>query len=157
MANPNSPYGFQWKKNEVAGACITRRFKTLSNTTLSIGDPVISTGGYLKLAGVTSTALFGVCIEAVTGVAATRKSVLIIPAIKTYVWSAQTKTTTVISQGNMNKPFGIQGTTTGKLGLNPGNTTSTCRIIGLLPTSAFGTYAELLFKIAKTSYEGTLS
>jgi hypothetical protein len=109
--------------------------------------------GLVKLAGVTSTALFGVSLESVTGVAATKKSALIIPSLRDYLWAAQNKSNVNITAGYLGKNFGIAGTTNGKIGLSSTATTSVCKIVGLKPGSAWGTYAELLFVIIK-GYQG---
>jgi hypothetical protein len=157
MANPNSPYGLQWQKNQAAGAAaITKRFITGSNATLAVGDPVVLATGTtngIKLAGVTSTGLFGVSLESVTGAAGVKKSALIIPALKDYLWCGQVKSATNITAGYIGKKFGIAGTTNGKIGLSATATTSGAQIVGLKPTSAFGTYAELLFVIAKSTWQ----
>lgn len=155
MANTLSPYSFQFYGSISGQAAIAARGKTLSNVTLKVGDPIVRTGGYIKLAGTTSTALFGVAIEAVTGVAATRNSVAYIPAAKDYIWSAQVKSTCNITQGHLSKKLGIAGTTNGKIGISTTATTSTLQIVGLKGSSALSTYAELLFVICKSSFENT--
>jgi hypothetical protein len=154
MANVNSPYGFQIQRNQAAGAAyVTQRYVTSSNATLSVGDPVVVASGLVKLAGVTSTALFGVSLESVTGAAGVKKSALVIPSLRDYLWAAQNKSNVNITAGYLGKNFGIAGTTSGKIGLSSTATTSVCKIVGLKPGSAWGTYAELLFVIIK-GYQG---
>jgi hypothetical protein len=132
---------------------VANRFVTQSNASLSPGDPVVLVSGYLKIAGVTSTALFGVSLESVTGAAGVRKSALVIPSLRDYIWAAQNKSAVNITAGYLGKNFGIAGTTSGKIGLSSTATTSVCKIVGLKPGSAWGTYAELLFVIIK-GYQG---
>jgi hypothetical protein len=154
MPNVNSPYGFTIQRNQAAGAAyVANRFVTQSNASLSPGDPVVLVSGYLKIAGVTSTALFGVSLESVTGAAGVRKSALVIPSLRDYIWAAQNKSAVNITAGYLGKNFGIAGTTSGKIGLSSTATTSVCKIVGLKPGSAWGTYAELLFVIIK-GYQG---
>ena len=156
MANVNSPYGFQFQRNLAAGASIvTNRFITASNAALSPGDPVVLASDLAKLAGITSTALFGVSLESVTGAAGVKKSALVIPALKEYLFAAQCSGTTNITQGYIGKKAGIAGTTNGKLTINVAATTSVLQIVGLKPGSSFGTYAELLFVICKSAYQST--
>lgn len=155
MANPNSPYGFQLHHMNAAGALTLMRVKTLSNATISVGDPLVLTNGKLKLAGVTSVALFGVSLESVTGKAATQYSALIIPALKHYVWSAQCRSTLNVTAGYVGGKAILVGTTNGKIGILPRAAgTSVLQIVGLKPGSAWGTYAELLFVIMRSAYEG---
>lgn len=155
MANANSPYGFQFHHMNAAGSVVLERKKTLSNATISVGDPLVLTNGKLKLAGVTSVALFGVSLESVTAVAATQKSVLYIPAIKNYVWSAQCRSTLNVTAGYVGGKAILVGTTNGKVGIYPKAAgTSVLQIVGLKPGSAWGTYAELLFVIMRSAYEG---
>jgi hypothetical protein len=158
MANPNNPHSFLWEKTDQSGAVKLRRFVTVSNTTLSVGDPVVVLSGYVKLAGITSVALFGFAAEAVTGVAATRKSVAIIPAIDGYTFSAQVKSGTNLTVGYLGTKGGIAGTTNGKIGFSSTATTSVLQIIGLkkMPGNNWGTYAQLMLKVVRSGYEGSI-
>jgi hypothetical protein len=158
MANTNNPYGWMFQGNLAGGnACITKRYVTKSNLTLAPGDPVNLTAGRLTLAGSTSVGVFGVCVESVTGVAATRKSALIIVAMRDYLWAAQVKSTVNITAGLLGKKYAVGGTTSGKMGLRTTAGTSVCNIVGLLPIpgNAYGTYAQLLFTIGKSTYQTT--
>jgi len=154
MPNVNNPYGFQLQRNQAAGASVvTNRFVTVSNTSLVPGDPVVVASGYVKLAGILSTALFGVCMETVVGVAGVRKSVLVIPSLRDYLFAAQNKSAVNLTAGFLGKNFGIAGTTSGKIGSSSTQTTAVLKCVGLKPGSAWGTYAELLFVIQK-GYQG---
>jgi hypothetical protein len=157
MANPNNPHGFLFERNLAGGSMVLDRWKTTSNVSLSPGDPIVKASGRIKLAGATSTALFGVCVESVTAVAATTKSASFIPALPHYLWSGQVGSTVNMTSGLIGARYGIAGTTTGKIKLSTTATTSVAQIVGLKPGSAYGTYAELLFVIAKSSYSGILS
>ncbi len=156
MANLNNPHGFLWEKTEHAGAVKLKRFQTVSNATLSVGDPLVIVNGYVKLAGVTSTALFGFAAEAVTGAVGTRKSVAIIPALDGYIFSAQSKSTVNLTAGYLGAKGGIAGTTSGKIGFSPTATTSVLQILRLKPGSTWGTYAQIMVAVIKSSYGGSI-
>jgi len=156
MANTNNPHSFLWEKTGQSGAVKLRRFKTVSNTTLAVGDPVVLASGYAKLAGVTSTALFGFAAEAVTGATGVRKSIALIPAMDGYIFSAQVKSSTNLTAGYLGAKGGIAGTTNGKIGFSATATTSVLQILGLKPGSAWGTYAQVMLAVIKSSYGGSI-
>ena len=56
MANVNSAYGFAFRKNLAGGAHVMDRIRSVSNSAISIGDPLVNTAaaGGVKLAGETS-------------------------------------------------------------------------------------------------------
>jgi len=152
MANTYGPYGFRWTGNLAAGAAaISKRIITKSGLSLKVGDPIALTGGLAHLAGVTSTAIPYVALEDVTGVTATKKSVLAMPTLRDYIFRVQTRSAVNMTLGWMQggKNVGITGTTNGKIGIGPSATTSVCKIVGLAPGSALGSYAELLVVFIK--------
>ena len=154
MANPNNKHSFNLEGNMAGGnAFITKGFLVASQTKLSVGDPLVFVSGKVKLAGITSTALFGVCMSALTSQAGI-KSVLVAPALPEYLFSAQVGSTVNITAGLFPKKWGIAGTTSGKIVLSTTATTSVINAIGIKPLSAAGTYAEVLFVINKSSYIG---
>ena len=159
MANSNNTYGFAFRKNLAGGAHVIDRIRTISNVAISIGDPIVNTGGVggVKLAGATSVALFGVSLETVTAVAATRKSVAFIPALPFYIFNAQHGGTLNLTAGYLGRRCGIQGATNGRISLNGAATTSICQIVGLKGGSIWGTYAELLFIINRSNYYGKVA
>lgn len=154
MANPNNKHSFQLESNLAGGnSFVMKRYPVLSQTKLSVGDPLVFAAGKVKLAGVTSTTLFGVCMSSMKS-ATGLDSVLIVPALKEYLFSAQVGSTVNMTAALMNKRYGIAGTTSGKIVISTTATTSVLQIVGLKPLSAYGTYAELLFIIAKSAYVG---
>lgn len=156
MANTNNPHSFLWEKTDQSGAVKLKRGKTVSNTTLKVGDPLSIVGGYIKLAGATSTALYGFAAEAITGVAATQNSVAFIPAADGYIFSGQSRSTVNITAGYVGKRAGIIVTTNGKCGIYVSAATSVLQIMGLKPGSAWGTYAQLMVAVVRSSYAGSI-
>lgn len=158
MANVNNPHSFLWERTDNSGAVRLKRRVTQSNTTLGVGDPVVLASGLLKLAGVTSTALYGFAAEAVTGAAGVRKSVAIIPAVAGYTFSAQVKSSTNLTAGYLGARGGIAGTTAGKIGFSATATTSVLQVQGIrrVPGNAWGTYAQLMLTVIRSSYDGSI-
>jgi len=156
MANTNNPHSFLWEKTDQSGAVKLKRGKTVSNTTLKVGDPLSIVGGLIKLAGATSTALYGFAAEAVTGVVGTRNSVAFIPAADGYIFSGQHLSTLNLTAGYLGKRAGVIVNTNGKCGINAAATTSVLQILGLKPGSAWGTYAQLMVAVVRSSYAGSI-
>jgi len=156
MANTNNKHGFLWEKTNQAGAVKLNRWKSVSAAAIKVGDPLVLASGYLKLAGVTSTGLYGIAAEAVTSAAGVRKSLAIIPFAAGHVFSAQHGSTLNLTAGYFGKRCGIMGTTNGKIALNAAATTSVLEIVGLKPGSAWGTYAELLVTVVRSTYDGSI-
>lgn len=155
MANTNNPHSFLFEKDEHGGVPHLKRYKTASNTTIAPGDPLVISSGYLKLAGATSTGIFGFALEAVTGVTGTRDSVAIIPALSSYVFSAQHGGTLNVTHGYVGKRCGISSST-GVFALNLAATTSVLQVLGLKPGSAWGTYCQLMLAVVRSTYEGSI-
>jgi hypothetical protein len=157
MANVNNRHSFLWEKTMQAGAVKIQRYKTVSAAKIGVGDPLVLASGYVKLAGATSTALFGFAAESCTSSAGVRKSVAVIPAAAGYVFSAQHSGTLNLTAGYLGKRCGTgSSTSAGKIGLNAAATTSVLQIMGLKPGSAWGTYAELLVCVVRSSYDGSI-
>jgi len=165
MANVNNRHSFLWEKTNHSGAVKIKRYVTTSAAKIGVGDPLILAAwtsatqkGGVKLAGATSTALFGFAVESCTSTAGVRKSVALIPAESGYIFSAQMSGTLNLTVGYLGKKCTIgSSTTAGKIGLsNPNAATSVLQIIGLRPGSAWGTYAELLVAVVRSSYDGSI-
>jgi hypothetical protein len=157
MANSNNRHSFLWEKTMNSGAVKLKRFKTTSAAKIGVGDPLVISSGYVKLAGATSTALFGFAAESCTSTAGVRKSVAIIPALGGYLFSAQHSNTLNVTAGYVGKRCGIgSSTSSGKIGLNLAATTSVLQVMGLKPGSAWGTYAELMVAVVRSSYDGSI-
>jgi hypothetical protein len=162
--NTSNPHSFLWEANEYAGAVRLKRGLTVSNTTLKAGDPIILSslqGGRIALAGVVSVALFGFAAENLTGVTGTRASAAYIPALEGYTFSAQHGTaanTLNITAGYIGKRCGIMNVSNGKICLNAAATTSVLEIVGLrrVPGNKWGTLAQLLVKVVRSSYSGSI-
>lgn len=158
MANTNNPHGFLWEKTDQSGSVKLKRMKTASNTSLKVGDPVSILNGLIKLAGATTTALYGVAAESIVGVAGTRNSVALIPAVDGYIFSGQHLSTLNLTAGYLGKRMGIISNTSGKCGISgyTGGTTGVLQIVGLKSGSAWGTYAQLMVAVIRSSYAGSV-
>lgn len=158
MANTNGPFGFLWAGTDEAGAVKMTRRQTTANTSLKTGDPLFMSGGYLRLAAAADAAIWGVAAEDVTGASGVKKSIAVLPCKQGSRWYVQHRSTLNLTAGYLGAKGGINGTTSGKIGMYYNVNTSTLQIIGLkrTPGNAWGSYAQLLVKVIRSQYDGSI-
>lgn len=152
MSNPDSAYGFLPFKRWGGADIPIETMTTESNVTLAVGDAVAidSATGLLRLATATDTALAGVSMGTVTGVAATQQSAVFVPALPDIVFKGQCSGTP--TQASVGDYCDIEGST-GAMEVNE-NATSTkvLKIVGFHPGTSIGLNAEVLFTVAKSIF-----
>lgn len=154
MANTNNPNGFVAVKNNAGGAIPIYTFMTKSNLALTAGDALILlTNGVVDKAVVGSTGIFGVCQTTVTAVAATRKQVLVIPAVESIVFAGQFSSTATPSNWGTGRD--INGAT-GVMLLTTTTAQGVAQVIGYEPgiKNEAGAYSRVLFVWKKSSWTG---
>lgn len=154
MANTNNPNGFNAVKKLGGGAFPLFPYMTKSNLALTAGDALILlTNGVVDKAVVGSTAIFGVVQTTVSAVAATRKPVLVIPAVEDIVWSAQFSSSA--TPGNFGVSRDINGAT-GVMLLTTTTAQGVARMIAYEPSikNEAGPYARVLFVWQKSQWTG---
>lgn len=94
MARDNAR-GFKWTGSLVGGVAgpRTRAFRMAASTTITEGDAVIFSSGYLDVATATSGTIAGVAVESKTTGAGENPFILMIPALPFYLWTANTSGT----------------------------------------------------------------
>lgn len=153
-AQTNAPFGFRFVGMD-SGMPAPGLLRVIlgSNVTLAIDDPIYLSGGYGYRA-LTTQAPFAIANEAITGVAATRQSLLAMPVTEAQIFEAQSVTTAAAGQANVGIAYDMSGAS-GDMGITlAGTTAPVWRIIGISPLSAAGTYTVFRVKADKAQYAG---
>lgn len=154
MANVDNASGFV-VANASGGPVPIKYGTTKSNLTLTAGDLIIMlTTGLIDIAVAGSTAIHGLCVQSVTAVAATQKTVAYVPALETIEFEGQCSGT--MAQTDIGEAVDIEGTT-GIMEVNEdANSTAVIRITDLAKNTgnAVGANARVKFVVNKSSYTG---
>ena len=156
MANIDAAFSFRLYSAVGGPNWSLREMTTASNATLAIGDPVSLASGLVTLT-LTTQAIFGVAMEAVTGATGVRKTVLVRPAQDSDVYIVQT-TGSVCSEAVLGGEFDLSGTS-GLMEVNlAGTTAPPVRVIGFAPdqtvAATASTHANVLVTIKKNAFTG---
>lgn len=157
MANVDKPNGFRAHSMMGAGTGAFPLFTgtTDSNVSCVPGDPLFLTSdGTITVASASSTGIYGVAQQALTGATGVRKSIKFIPAIDSIVWSGQCSGT--YTPVNAGESVDIEGST-GIFEINEDAQSIGCaRIVGLEGglNNAAGANARVLFTWAKSQWMG---
>lgn len=158
MANTNNPKGFRFVRAENGtGAAPTRTVELGSNVGVKVGDMIYLASG-AGARTTTTQASWGIALQEITAVAATRQNVLVIPLAAGLVFQGQFVGTTSITQasylGTTRKVSGASGS----MGISGGTVTGgILRIVALAgypQGNAWGTYATCEFTVARSQYCG---
>jgi hypothetical protein len=153
VANADNPSGFEPYSSEAGTGVFPLVYYTAdSGTTLTAGDAVIMSSGYLAIAADTSASIQGVAAKSVTATTGVQPSVPIYPATENITFVGQCSGTA--TQGTIGAEIDIEGGT-GVMELNENaSTEDVAVVVGLQPGSALGANARLLFKWKISSYSG---
>lgn len=156
MANVDNPNGFVALYKFGGGTVPTMCGWAASNASINVGDAlVMATTGRLTIATAASTAIYGVAIEKIVGVAATPQLVKFNPALEDVVFSGQCSGT--MAQTDIGESVDIEGGT-GVMEINEdASSTAVAKIIALseFPLgNAVGANARVDFIWQKSSFTG---
>lgn len=155
MANPTALYGFQPYQCLRGPVFPIKEVTTQSNVTVVAGQAlVLGSDGYVKLPGNTSSAIYGIAVDGVTGATGVRKKVRIIPAMEDIIFKARAGTTVNVTVGYTGyvRSLKVSGA---YMGVHPSYAAGSClKIVGMAPGSAWGTAVDLLVSIRSSSWTG---
>jgi hypothetical protein len=155
MANTNAPYGFQLWRSDGAIGVVCQEVQIDTSITIYPGDPLVrATDGYFTACATAAAKIVGFAAEGVTGAAAVRPKIRMIPALEDYTFVAQCMTTVNFTAALCGSNRGLRRSGA-FYGVHAGAaTTSILSIIGLKPGSAWGSFAEVLCKVRASGYTG---
>lgn len=151
MANNDRARGFFWAKSVYgSNTPVLKRDYLGSNTSCKPGDPLhFTAAGYLTVSAADTAEIAGFALETITGVAATRQYVSYVPCYPGYIFVGQADSGTAAAVSHRGDVAGFTGSS-GAWEIDlAGYSDSQLIIIDKVPSSEWGSHADLYFFVRK--------
>jgi hypothetical protein len=162
LANIDNPHGFRPVVNLAGGSVIpTWEGRYASASTVSLGDALYATAGYLHFTATATPAVVGVAITQKTGSATTSSAMLFWPAVDWIVYEGQCSSGTAPAQADVWDACDIEGTSGVQEVNEDGSTNLNVWVIDIgsncQTNTSIGAYAHVRFTWCKSKFNARTS